>query len=96
MGKLRSWFGGTPSEVPPDNGTTRYVVAMARRMIKLVTSSAGVAGNLPEIRTIGERLHERGGPDRMRDLLNEVAIGGRPDLERVVEQAWNGIGDWRS
>lgn len=97
--KLRTWFGGrqTSREVPPDTGSTRYVEQMARRMIKLVTSRAGVAGNLPEIRAIGQRLYDRSGTDRMRDLLFEVGeTHKRPELERTIEQAWDGIGDWRA
>ncbi|MEV7341398.1 hypothetical protein [Streptomyces sp. NPDC093544] len=98
--KLRSWLGGgrqTPREVPPDNGSTRYVEQLAKRMIKLVTSREGVPGNLPEIRAIGQRLHDRSGTDRMRDLLFEVGeTHGRPDLEPTIARAWDGVGDWRS
>lgn len=66
-------------------------------MIKLVTSRDAVSGDLPEIRAIGRRLHDRGGTDRMRDLLFEVGETlGRPELERTIERTWNGIGTWQS
>lgn len=96
--KLREWLGdrGAVRDVPPDTGSTRYVEQMARRTIKLVTSRNGVPGNLPEIRAIGQRLHDRGGTDRMRDLLFEVGeTHSRPDLEQTIGKAWDGIGDWR-
>lgn len=53
---LRTWFGGrqTPRDVPPDTGSTRYVLF-----------------------EVGE-THKR------------------PELERTIEQAWDGIGDWRA
>lgn len=96
--KLRAWLGGrkVTTDIPPDTGSTRYVEQMARRMIKLVTSRQGVTGNLPEIRAIGQRLHDSGGTSRMRDLLFEVGeTKNRPELEREIGQAWHGIGDWQ-
>jgi hypothetical protein len=88
--------GRASAQVPPDTGTTRYLEEAAGRMVALLTSRGGAEGNLPEIRAVGRRLHERGGTDRMRDLLFEVAeVRRRPDLERVIERAWEGIGDWQ-
>ncbi|MGH3374276.1 MAG: hypothetical protein ACRDP6_06025 [Actinoallomurus sp.] len=97
--KLRARLGGRQATagIPPDNGSTRYVAKMARRMIKLVTSRQGADGNMPEIRAIGQALHDRGGRDRMRDLLFEVGeTNNRPDLEREIARAWQGVGDWQA
>jgi hypothetical protein len=97
--RLRGWLGGrqTTTDIPPDDGTNRYVEQMAARLTKLIRSSAGVSGNLPEIRAIGQRLHDRGGNDRMRDLIFEIReIDHRRDLERTIERAWDGIGNWQS
>jgi hypothetical protein len=83
--------------IPTDNGSTRYVEEMAARLIELYGSPGGVSAHLREIRAIGERLNDRGGNDRMRDVTDELraAHGGR-DLERAIERAWDGIGRWQA
>lgn len=96
--KLRSWLGGRQTkDVPPDNGTTRYVEQMAARLTELIRSPGGVSGNLSEIRAIGQRLNDRGGNDRMRDVTFEIRETHHSrDLERTIERAWDGIGDWQA
>jgi hypothetical protein len=69
---------------------------MAARLTELIRSPSGVSGNLSEIRAIGQRLSDRGGNDRMRDVTSEIRDTHSRDLERTIERAWHGIGDWQA
>lgn len=82
------------SKVPPDDGSTRYVEEMAARLVTIHRTHRGFGAALPEVRGIGQRLSDRGGNDRMRDVVHEL-MDSRT-LARELENAWDGIGRWMS
>lgn len=80
--------------MPPDDGSTRYVEEMAARLVTIHRTHRGFGAALPEVRGIGQRLSDRGGNDRMRDVVHEL-MDSRT-LARELENAWDGIGRWMS